>query len=249
MCFQIRKNMEFCFVLVQAILYVAFLILDITGRSIICSSTIKFSIIILCFCYALFLGKGADKSILFCMKIALLFTVISDLFLLIIDYYFYGVITFIIVQQLYGLRLILAKNLGEKNSIWQAYSLRFLLQTAISVAICLVLSLVGVMLERLLLVSVFYFVCITTNIISAIISAYKTPRVIGNIIFAVGMGLFLLCDINVGLFNLSGFITLSKPIYQVIYSLSSILMWTFYAPAQVLIAISTTKMKDSIETF
>jgi hypothetical protein len=53
------------------------------------------------------------------------------------------------------------------------------------------------------------------------------------------MVLFLLCDINVGIFNLSGFIALPERIYQMMYSVSSILMWTFYAPSQVLIALST----------
>jgi hypothetical protein len=56
------------------------------------------------------------------------------------------------------------------------------------------------------------------------------------------MVLFLLCDINVGLFNLSDFITPS-PAYNIIYSISSILMWTFYAPSQVLIALSVENEK------
>jgi len=56
-------------------------------------------------------------------------------------------------------------------------------------------------------------------------------------LFAWGMVLFLLCDINVGIFNLSGFINVG-PVYEVLYGISSISMWLFYAPSQVLIVLS-----------
>jgi hypothetical protein len=55
--------------------------------------------------------------------------------------------------------------------------------------------------------------------------------------FTAGMVLFLLCDINVGLFNLSDFLTVTST-YEIIYELSAVLMWTFYAPSQVLLALS-----------
>jgi len=95
------------FVLLQTILYVAFLTLDLAGRNIGLSSKIKFAMIILCFCYAFFGKKNAGRSIIFYLQLALFLTVIADLFILILDYYFYGVLTFILVQQLYGIRLIM----------------------------------------------------------------------------------------------------------------------------------------------
>jgi hypothetical protein len=63
-------------------------------------------------------------------------------------------------------------------------------------------------------------------------------------IFAAGLVLFLLCDINVGLFNLSGFVSVTGRVVEILYSLSSILMWTFYAPSQVLIAISSDNFRQ-----
>jgi len=259
---RIRRNIEISFVTLQVILYVSFLLLDFIGSAVAVSNYIKFTIIILCFCYALFLAKGADKSILFCMKTALFFTVISDLFLLILNHYLIGVITFIIVQQLYGIRLILAKNRAQEVTrtysndcsrkkvyisnptclIMKTYACRLVIQIAISELIYLVIVMTGMKLDSLLMISVFYFVCISTNTLSAILFVKNPSRVKGDILFAIGMVLFLLCDINVGIFNLSEVIILPENILHVLYTLSSILMWFFYAPSQVIISLSTTKM-------
>jgi hypothetical protein len=230
------------FVIIHVILYAAFLTLDLTGTDLALSSKIKFSIIILCFCFALFYRNSADKSIIFCIRTALLFTVVSDLFLLLLDYYFYGVLTFIIVQQLYAIRLLLPE--GSKNGrtglvLLRSYIIRLLFEAGAAICICLILSRLGVMIDVLLIVSVFYFICILTNAITALMAAVKNRGEKGLVLFAVGIGLFLLCDINVGLFNLSGFVSLPKEIEQTVYSVSSILMWTFYAPSQVLISLST----------
>lgn len=240
---------ELLFITLQAVLYTLFLTFDITGSQTVLSSYIKFSIIILCFCYALLLGKSTDKSIIFVMRAGLLFTVISDLFLLILDYYIYGVITFIIVQQLYGMRLLLCgisrqdktkSMVGGRGAIlFRRLTSRILVQAAAAFLVCFILKLLDVTLEGLLILSIFYFVSIVTNVFTAVKSAARGPFCRSNVIFAAGMVLFLLCDINVGIFNITGFIALPEHIYQLLYSVSSILMWTFYAPSQVLIALST----------
>lgn len=239
-------NIRLIFIIIQIVLYISFLAIDITGGSISLSSKIKYGIIILCFCYALF-SKGADKGILFCLKTALLFTAISDLFLLILDYYLYGVLSFIVVQQLYAVRLSMAKyHYGESKKtggskfgvLVRDYLIRLGLQTAAVFVICLVLDLQGIQIEALLIASAFYFICILTNAVRGVKAAIDNPRERGLVLFAFGISLFLLCDINVGFFNLSSFITLPKAVYNVLYPLSTILMWTFYAPSQVLIALS-----------
>lgn len=263
-----KINKDLLFILLQTILYGAFLTLDLTGGSISLSGKIKFTIIILCFCYAVFSnGKGsrvptpdaipsrkvAFKSIIFLLQAALFFTVVSDLFILLLDYYLYGVLTFIIVQLLYGLRLEILREkhpqqylCDTKHSathvnkqIISSYMRQVLLRIIVAIVIIILLSFAKVELEGLLIVTTFYFVCILFNVMLAIKVAVMNPKEKSNVIFAVGMFLFLLCDINVGLFNLSGFITMPQDLYVVIYSISSILMWTFYAPAQVLIAISS----------
>ncbi len=240
-----RLSIPAIFITVQAVLYAGFLALDLTNKGIGTSVTLKYSIILLCFCYAL---MSASKSTFYLMQTALLFTAISDLFILVLDYYFYGVLTFIVVQELYSLRLLILLSGGREldgaiggrgRRITAAFLKRSLLQLLAALAVCLILSLTGVMLEGLLIVSIFYFICILTNVITAFSLVKHRPGTKGNLIYAIGMLLFLLCDINVGLFNLSGFIPMQEEVYAILYSASSILMWTFYAPAQVLIAISS----------
>ena len=231
------------FIILQLMMYAAFLFLDLTGGNIAISSYIKFMVIILCFCYALFAKRSADKSILFLMKAALCFTVISDLLILILDVYFYGVLTFIIVQQLYGVRIsmenMLIRERYNSNMIWRSFIQRFLLQLAISFSICGILVFSGVALEPLLIASVFYFTSIVVNTFNAVKITISYPGYPRMRMFAIGMLLFLLCDINVGLFNISGFINIPTSTYSVINGISSILMWTFYAPSQVILALST----------
>lgn len=272
-----KKYTEVIFLLLQAVLYILFLSLDITGGSIRLSTGIKYCVIILCFFYAL-LSESGLKSIVFIynkkkiesrkdstvprniiiqdlfLQAGLFFTVISDLFILILDYYFYGVLVFILVQQFYSIRLAM-KNAALKPSIlkpgiWKSgrsrsgsniflpYLKRLLFQSIASGILFLALLICELSVDRLLVASVFYFVCILCNTFSSIRLANRDRSDKGNLLYGLGMLLFLLCDINVGLFNLSGFINLPKDIERVIYSYSSILMWTFYAPSQVLIALS-----------
>lgn len=268
-----KLNMKFVFLLLQTILYVVFLMLDLTSGDYDLSIKIKYTMIVLCFMYTLipenkpdldggnhYFGKSVYKSTLFCLQAALFFTALSDLFILILDYYLYGVITFIIVQEFYSARLILLKmerkalfvSTKDENKIlcsgkafFIALIRRILLQLFIAAIICTLLILFKVTPELLLVVSVFYFICILSNVITALFVAIKDLKLKANLIYAIGMVLFLLCDINVGLFNLSGFIAMPRELYSVIYSISSILMWTFYAPSQVLIALSSKYINQS----
>jgi hypothetical protein len=243
-----KFNKGIIFIMIQMILYVTFLTLDLKGGYPTLSSQVKFCMIILCFCYALFHGKGVDKSIFLCVKIALFFTVISDLFILILDFYVYGVLTFILVQLLYAARLQLADGSADKSKR-RSRAIRFLIKRfiillMITFIICLVLQQFGVDLDGLLVVSAFYFLNILTNTVVAVIAAMKRPYDKSLGLFAVGMTLFLLCDINVGLFNISGFVAMPEGTYDVLYPIVSVLMWTFYAPSQVLIALSANRLKQ-----
>jgi hypothetical protein len=52
------------------------------------------------------------------------------------------------------------------------------------------------------------------------------------------MVLFLLCDLNVGVFNLTGFVSVNSSWFHNLYAISAIAMWLFYLPAQVFISLS-----------
>ena len=247
-----KVNISFLFVLIQMVLYSAFLFLDINSGSISLSSKIKFTIIVICFCYVLFYPESTGRSIFFngwsglptpliCLQAAMLFTMISDIFILLTDHYMYGLITFIIAHQLHGIRLTMVDQKKEAKltrGILLRTLCRFLLQVGIASVICIALVIAGVAMESLLIASVLYFVCIFTNVIMSIKVEVQEPSEKSNLLFAAGMILFLLCDINVAFFNLSGFIEIPEHINSLLYAFSSILMWTFYAPSQILLSLS-----------
>ena len=58
------------------------------------------------------------------------------------------------------------------------------------------------------------------------------------VMFLIGLVLFLLCDINVMIYNMDGFVNVSSSFYHMLKSSSVILMWAFYLPSQVLIVLS-----------
>jgi hypothetical protein len=98
----------------------------------------------------------------------------------------------------------------------------------------------------LLIITIFYFISIVINVIVAIRAAVCIKeRYI--VIFAIGMVLFLLCDINVGIFNLADFLVIDSNLFKSIYGFSSIGMWLFYLPAQVLLAISLSFKSEQIK--
>lgn len=233
----------FIFISVQLVLYGTFLYLDLTDGSILISNLIKFSTVILCLLYVLFAKSEQGGTQLNLLRLALLFTVVSDLFILILDYYFYGVLTFIIAQQIYGIRLSYF-YLRKNGSAWlRDLSASFFIlagfQVMTSAVLILLLTWLGVRTDRLLIASVFYFISILTNVVRSIITTVRYPGIAGIRIFTAGIILFLFCDINVGLFNLSGFLDVGEGLFKTVYAAASILMWAFYAPSQVLISLSS----------
>ena len=240
------------FLTIQGGCYAAFLFLDMTGGSIRLSTGIKFSIILFCFLYALLRRGGNGIRDLFLVRSALFFTLVSDFIILFLpaEAYIFGVGSFLIVQQLYGIRLRgidnLRRGIPEKNGFLGSFLLRLTTELVITLIVLLGLFIAEVRADSLLFTSVLYFVCLVHNVVTAIRLANLKPRVISDIIFAVGLVLFLLCDINVGLFNLSGFIPFTGKTAELIYRMATILMWTFYAPSQVMIVLSADRYPSKI---
>ncbi len=192
------------FIIIEAALYAIFLTLDLTGRS---GHTIwlKYGGILLCLLYALLCAlRGGDRLVF----PALLFTAGADWFLLVRgDHLILGVALFLVVQTLYLIRL---RRMGSQSHYW----LRSMLVLLLGVAV-FAFSLVS----WLNLLVALYFSQLLSNAILAW-SARKW-------LFAVGLTLFVCCDICVGMFNLG-----------ILYSFASVGMWLFYLPSQVLIVLS-----------
>lgn len=245
-----RQVKKYLFLSIQFILYGTYLTLDLLEYKIDLSSYVKFALVLMCFLYVLIFTKkdsGKQQRLLF---YGMTFTVVSDIFLLFSDNYFYGVLTFIAVQQLYGIRITELSNRescdrtilfsesskGKKKRLKELIY-RFVTQILISVILCILLWRMGVLVNVLLIASVFYFISLVTNLGRSVKLWIAFPNIKDIKYFAIGIILFFLCDINVGLFNLSSFINIGS-IYGSIYNISSILMWTYYGPSQVMIALS-----------
>ncbi len=223
------------FLLIQLLLFIVFIILDVIGGNVLLSSSLKFTVIVLCLLYVIInKNKNHTRQYLYLLY-ALTFTVVSDILLLFSDYYLFGVITFVLAQQLYGMRISAMGN-SRKKPI-RDLLVRVLYQSIASIIVGIILWRMNLTVNALLLVSVFYFLSICVNVMGSLklFTHYRERRDIRY--FTCGLILFLICDINVGLFNMSEFLAMG-PRYELIYQAASILMWAFYAPSQVLIALS-----------
>ncbi len=209
------------FAAVETVIYIVFNIVT----AIIPGDTIylKYSGILLCLAVAFtmifFNGKSRDSVILTC---ALFFTAVSDLFILVLNkYYEVGLITFIITQSLYLYRLYA----GRIKKIWITVTVR-------AVAAATLLSVFGGLGKLNFLVAevCVYIVMLVGNCADAWIIAGKGVK---NVIFALGLVLFLCCDICVGLDNAGAVIGLKLPVGLILFTQTAI--WAFYLPSQVLI--------------
>ncbi len=157
---------------------------------------------------------------------ALIATAISDLFILVINkYYEIGLVTFIITQSIYFYRLYR----GRKR-IYISLFARF---AAMGV-------LLGIMVPKsgmnLLLIEVcIYIVMLAGNCIDAWIICNKSVK---NLLFAIGLTLFLCCDICVGLDNGN---MVGIKLAEGLKNFVGPAIWAFYLPSQVLIVLSVNK--------
>ncbi len=234
-----KKSFIIIYILIQILVYISFMTIDITQSSLYsASSFLKFSGIALCFLFTiLYYSRNCDRKDIHVLRFALLFTVISDLFILILDYYLIGLVTFCIVQSLYLIRLGKWRKdlkIGDTAAIILKNFVRNLIITSI---VLLILIVIKIKLEWLIIISCYYFISILFNVIDAILLAAKSKHK-NKVIFAGSMILFILCDINVGFFNLSDFIFISSKWFTLLYSFSTIAMWMFYLPAQLGISLS-----------
>ena len=151
-------------------------------------------------------------------SIAFLFTLLADWFLLIRNSdYLYGVLSFIVVQ------LIYAYILFQKGS-----RVLFVFRSVLAAVLLFALHIAG-QFTLLNAVTLFYFSLLLGNLFSSFTN--KKLRTMSG-----GFLLFVCCDICVGLFNLFD--------HGPIYNAASLLMWVFYLPSQVLLAIGQDKHQD-----
>jgi hypothetical protein len=93
-------------------------------------------------------------------------------------------------------------------------------------------------IDLTIFVSLFYFANLLSNLFRAL-DVYKYDKfpLVNSSLLVAGFILFLLCDINVGIYNILSF-NLPNIYLNVLRNLSLRLMWFFYLPSQIFIALS-----------
>lgn len=227
------------FLAVQILLYLYFMMMDVISPMDITSGA-KYAIILLCLCMLFFYGIIAEHKHFFIDRyyrtivLALLFTAISDYFLLLDGPYLVGMVFFAVAQQIHGLHL---------DCIYHkvTFLCRLFLQLTIAAITCLICFRMKIGLQPIVIITIFYFISLLTNVIRAVL-CYKQDRTRFDArCLAIGFLLFLFCDINVGLYNLSDYVGVNAAWLSTGFHYFEYLMWTFYAPSQVMIVLSASK--------
>lgn len=211
------------FLVIEIALYLSFLILD-TNPETIDTAWFKYSGVVLCLIFSIYCTfKKKDKISLF-IPLALVFTLISDYFLLIntdMDLFIPGLATFIITQLIYF--LLISYKRRKRNE----FILNIILRILISAILIFVTSTL-VKIDWLVSLALIYF---TQLLINFCYSACLIKEDKKYLIFVSGLLIFIACDINVGLNNV-------HIIDGIDYKIVNYLMWLFYLPSQVLLACS-----------
>ena len=180
------------------------------------------------------------------------FTIVSDYFLLLNpEQIIPGLFTFIIAQSVY-LYII---NGGILQKTVSALGIR----VALAIGIYQLLKYFDVIyyaydseMRLTILLGIMYAVSFLGNIMRHSVLLFLNKKATGNesskpvikcmfrfpVLFLVGLILFVLCDINVLIYNLHRFVSVYYLEYGTLYSLSAVLMWGFYLPSQVIIVLS-----------
>lgn len=214
-----RRSTVFLFLALEAALYTAFLTMDLTGLGAD-SIWLKYAGILLC----VLVSCGAALRSGDCLvPPALALTALADLFLLVLNrHYGIGVAIFLGVQILYLIRL---RRAGACPALW----LRGALALALGLAVCWT----GLATPLNLLCCLYFSQLLSNACLAWTLRGRSWRR------FALGLTLFVGCDVCVGIFNLPGLLP------DALYQFARVGMWLFYLPSQVLITASAFPVKES----
>lgn len=227
---QIKFSLVGIFAVVEAVLYVLFLVEDFGGADVGINVWLKYSTVLLAFVFSIihFVFWGTDSRNLFdamLLSLGLILTLVSDLFLLVIgDYYEIGLATFIGAQICYFARI-------QRTKLWLVISAS--IRVALPIVAISVLASFGEANALFCLVAI-YFVQLVMNFAESVASVFMAKDRAERakyIVLSVGFLLFIGCDICVGLTNL----------YD---GMANELIWLFYTPSQVLIALSHRRIYE-----
>lgn len=212
------------------IIYFVFLYIDFVSKGLrnIYSVRLKYLTIIFCFIISLLIkSHGYGEKDKFLVQLARLFTLIADYFLSLSGNYIMGVFFFSLVQITYITRHSLMENKKYKNLVFFIVALAIALIASFKIKISSIE-------KNLVFLSLIYSSLLTTSLYCAVstISRGKYSKRTSWII-ALGMFLFFMCDLNVGLYNIVA--------EGNIKFFLGFLIWLFYLPSQLLLTLSGFK--------
>lgn len=209
----LRNPINFALVLIITTLYIVFITIDIFyyARSFP-ANYLKFASIVLCFLLAANLWRlSGNKTDSKYVVLALIFTMIADIFLLFNLSHYAGVLSFFVVQLIYQKR----------------HHNRFFIFGLLVVLMVIPATFI-LPFDRLHIAAGGYAILILTTFGSTFWA--KMPR-FNRINIQLGMILFILCDVHVALYN-------QLPWGSAYYEVAAVAIWIFYLPSQLLLALS-----------
>lgn len=215
-----RRECTAAFLILEGLLYALFLSRDLDLLSRENTVPLKYAGILLCLAFSLLACLKWDGDWL--IPPALTLTAGADWFLLVRnDHYAVGIALFLCVQSAYCLRL-------RRTGAGSGWPLRAALALGAEAGLCAL----GLASPVNLLAGLYF-----SQLLSNTVLAWRGHGRPGRL-FALGLTLFVGCDLCVGVFNL-------HPPNLVLYYLVSVGMWFFYLPSQVLIALSALPGKEA----
>lgn len=213
-----KRNLSFIFIAIEAVLFCTFVAMDITNHP--AENIVKFIAISLVGIMGLTAGKQRDNAV---VTAAFIFTVLADVFLILIGNYIAGVCVFIIVQTCYTIRFSFMSGKPLVGELLKRWLPGLILGT-----------IAGVLFKSVDIgITVAYASCFAVNFAHGFeLQIYNpSPR---HLRFAIGIVLFACCDACVGIHNLQPSIFSEAMIRN-----AEVMTWIFYLPSQILI-LSTT---------
>ncbi|MBQ7343935.1 MAG: hypothetical protein IJW53_04120 [Clostridia bacterium] len=188
--------------------------------------------IILIALFALVTLRGERDRRLDLIRLGIAFTLVADYFLVLADdSELEGVLAFIVVQIFYAAYLFVKEERRAVRIV--SLAARGALMLSLVVAAFIVL---GEGTDPLAVASVIYY----GNLVLSCVFAFLLGR--GERIFAIGLLLFAMCDIWIGLEVLFSSY-LDSNLMDFVYNANYNLPWVFYQPSQVLIALRLCQLK------
>lgn len=236
---------------------------DLPIKKSFLSNSLKFAGIVVCFLISCFIYKNfaisqkekdTKKIYIDYQKdsllqvVALGCTILADICLLLTEQYTLGIGIFLIIQTIYLYRIQKSRGLFLNKKVGKACIKRILLRFLIGIGVLLVLN-KYLLIDFQICLAVIYFINFTDNLFLLI--RFKNSLKNGLFhysFFLWGMLLFYLCDIHVGIFNLSSVLQTIPKTFSKFVSFASVAMWLFYLPAQVLLSMSGGNFYCDIST-